>query len=203
MGQVAHAGLAELVARFHLDTFVETGTGWGQSVRDALEVPALSMIYTIEIDHETWERNYHLFRLEPRVRCIHGESTHIVSYLAHRVLKPEQRVCWYLDAHFPGTGRKFPTHMLPLQGDAAAVVPVVGEVLEMLVYREIAHDVIILDDRCLWEADAYEGGPNIGMELRTALHRNDVVAIEGILLRTHECERTTRDAGYAIFTPRA
>lgn len=138
MGQVANAGLVELVAAHNLSAFVETGTGWGVSVRDALAIPALERIHSIEIDQETYERNKSLFASEPRVQLWHGDSRELLPEIGRLLWR--HRVCWYLDAHFPGSARQDPVPMLPLALPPAEAVPVVKEVQRIAALRSLKHD---------------------------------------------------------------
>ena len=200
MGQPAHAALAELVREFSLNTFVETGTGWGQGVRDALEVPTLRHVHSIEVDEETYLRNVQEFKREirrGRVTLWLGDSRKVLSTVAHSI-NPMAGVVWYLDAHFAGSGRAVPVPMLPLAVPATDAVPLVDEVKAIWSVRDMARDVVIIDDRVLWEADDYEAGDD--PSFRAQLQRNDVLMVEQ-LLPHHHVARLKADMGYAVFHP--
>lgn len=198
MGQAANAGLAELVRQYNLNAFVETGTGWGLSIRDALAIPQIVVIHSIEIDRGTYDRNVAQFAAETRVNLWHGDSRDTILAVV-QTLEREARVCWYLDAHFPGSANG--VQMLPLRLDALDAVPIRAEVKAIQAARGTAfqNDVVIIDDRCLWEADNYSAGDIA--DFREQLRSDDLGALEGVLSETHRLERTTVDMGYAIFHP--
>jgi hypothetical protein len=199
MGRVGSIGLADLVRTYDLNTFVETGTGWGQSISDALLMTPLTDIRSIEIDEETYLRNNARFNLhKPRLRLYHGDSRNVLPEIITG-LSETARVLWYLDAHFPGTGRENPPKMLPLTIPAEEAVPLDGEVERLLLWRPLSRDVIVVDDRCLFEAGGYTAGddPRFRVNKFTGLER-----LESALRFTHDILRNTIDTGYVICTPR-
>lgn len=203
MGRVSRIGLSGLVQHYKLDTFVEAGTGWGESVTDALAIPALQTIHSIEIDEETYLRNmakFGLHRYEGRVYLYHGDSREVLGTIA-RVLPKRARVCWFMDAHFPGSGRNNPVAMLPLTIAKEDAVPLEGEVKALIASRrDFKHDVIVVDDRCLWEADNYMGGDD--PSFRVAAEWGGLEALPVAFISTHQIIRNTIDNGYVICTPR-
>lgn len=210
MGRVGSIGLASLVESYGLNTFVEAGTGWGMSVEDALTVPQLTDIRSIEIDNEPYWRNKFRFEGEAnaflilahskdRVHLYLGDSRKMLGPIAGE-LASTARVLWYLDAHFSGSGREVPVAMLPLSVPPTDAVPIEAE-LEALLNsgRDLSHDVIVIDDRCLFEADTYEAGDDPAF--REALHSDVVVALEKSFTPTHVIRRSRKDTGYLIVTP--
>ena len=197
MGTLSRVGLADLVRTYGLDTLVETGTGHGHSVIAALQVPELLDIRSIELDRETWHRNVVVFATEKRVRLYHGDSPRLLPTLCRELYA--QRVLWWLDAHFPGSGRLDPVPMLPDHGS----VPLVHEVAALLEHRRewLEHDVIVVDDLCLFEPGAYE---HDAAHLRAGLAWKDAPThwLDQELARSHVIERLTIDGGYLIARPR-
>jgi hypothetical protein len=199
MGSAANGGLAQLVATHGITCFVEGGTGWGQGVRDALAIPALAQIHSVEIDLQTFQRNQRWFKHEPRVTLYHGDTRDVFPMLSSRTFRREA-VVWFLDAHFPGSGKAVPEPMLPLPAvPPRDIIPLVDEVIAITEGRDVSRDVFIIDDRCLWEAGDYEGGDEV--LLRDALHSDDLVTVER-MLHAHLATRYWNDKGYLILTPR-
>jgi hypothetical protein len=89
--------------------------------------------------------------------------------------------------------------MLPVTGDAQDAVPLEGEVREILLWRATSRDVIVVDDRCLFEPGAYEAGDD--PRFRVNQFRG-LGLLESSLRYTHEITRNTIDTGYVICTPR-
>lgn len=198
MGRVGSIGLTRLVQEFTLDTFVETGTGWGLSVEDALMIPALTDVRSIEIDRETYLRNAEKFLDWARVRLYRGDSR-IELWFIIDALKASARVLWYLDAHFPGSGRAVPTQMLPLTTSAEDAVPLAGEVIQLL-GRNLQNDVIVIDDLCMFEPGLFEAGND--SSYREVLQSKAITTLEKALADSHNFTRVTKDNGYLICTPR-
>jgi hypothetical protein len=198
MGHVANAGLADLVTRYDLTIFVETGTGRGDSIRDALAIPAIREIRSIEIDPETYNCNVTEFNAQPRVILYHDDSRTVLPTIAES-LPTDANVLWYLDAHFPGSFRIVPTPMLPLAMPASEAVPLVAEIEGLLSARSLANDVVVVDDLLLWEAGPYTAGDTPGF--REQLKTNDLAVVETLLEPTHQMQRLHTDQGYAVFHP--
>jgi hypothetical protein len=197
MGTLSRIGLAELVQAHGLDTLVEAGTGHGHSLLAALQVPALTDIRSIEIDYETWHRARVVFSTEPRVRLYCGDSSAVLRSLVAEL--GGRKVLWFLDAHFPGSGRLEPVSML-VKGDPAAAVPIAAELTALLTHRDLSRDVVVVDDLCLFEAGSYESD---APDLRASLGLRSLRWLDGALGRTHELTRLTLDGGYLIARPRA
>lgn len=198
MGTLSRIALAELVRAHGLDTLVETGTGHGHSLLAALQVPELVDIRTIEIDPATWHRARVGFATEHRVRCYLGDSPEVLRTIAADVTALERRVLWFLDAHFPGSGRLDPVPMTATEG-AAAAVPILAEATVLLTNRDLTSDVVVVDDLCLFEPGTYERD---APDLRAALGLPPLAWLDEALARTHDVARITRDGGYLIAQPR-
>lgn len=198
MGRLSRLNPSDLVRAYGLDTLVETGTGHGHSVITALQVPEITHIVTIEVDYETYHRNTVTFSNEPRVTCLHGDSSVLLPKVAAD-LTPNRRVLWFLDAHFAGSGRLAPLPMEVKNGDVEAAAPVLTEVKALIAYRGavLANDVIVIDDLCLFEEGPYEVDAR---ELRMSLGQRSLAWMD--LLMTHTIERVYHDGGYLIARPR-
>lgn len=197
MGTLSRIGLAELVRAHRLDTLVETGTGHGHSLLAALQVPALVDLRSIEVDFETWHRHRVGFATEPRVRLYHGDSVTVLPAIVAELAHLDRRVLWFLDAHFPGSGRLDPLPMAVLAGEDP--VPIMREFSALTDRRDLSRDVVVVDDLCLFEPGDYEAD---APDLRAALGVRRLDWIDEALADTHEITRSTRDGGYLIARPR-
>lgn len=199
MGTLSRLGLPGLVRAHGLNTLVETGTGHGHSLLAALQVPELVDIRSIEIDHETYHRNRVVFATEPRVRLYWGDSTDLLEEIAVELDALDRRVLWFLDAHFPGSGRLDPLPMTVAEQSPAMLVPIAGEVSVIREHRDLSGDVIVVDDLCLFEPGNYETD---AAELRAALaFQGGLAWLDDLLKETHRCERILRDGGYLVALP--
>jgi hypothetical protein len=197
MGTVASIGLDWLVQSHRLDTFVESGTGHGHNLIRALQWPQLTALHSIEIDYPTHHRAAVTFSNEPRVKLYHGDSSQILGAIASE-LSPQRRVLWYLDAHFAGSGRIEPLAMV-VDRDPRELVPLQREVVGLRGRRDLAGDVVIVDDLCLFEVGPYETD---APQLREQLGLQSLGWLDHLFSRTHEISRLTRDGGYWVARPR-
>lgn len=198
MGTLARVGLSELARRHRLDTLVETGTGHGHSLLAALQVPALIDIRSIEVDYETWHRARVVFATEPRVRVYLGDSPEVLDRICAELEPLRRTVLWFLDAHYPGSGRLDPLPMIA--ADPSAAVPLLAEFRAIFKGRDIERDVFVVDDLCLFEPGNYESD---APELRAALGFDSLGWLEDGLAATHNVARVLRDGGYLIAEPKA
>lgn len=202
MGRPRHAGLAELRRVHRCSVFVETGTGWGLGVEDALSTPGFAAMHSIEIDRLVHARNVTRFQRHIDTRWLTlwlGDSVAVLAQLAPTI-PAHARVVWYLDAHFPGSAREEPMDMLPLREAPEDAVPLLREVESITQGRDTRWDVFIVDDRVMFESDAYEAGDTPAF--RSALQQDTVLVQISQRLPHHVLTRLTADMGYAIYTPR-
>lgn len=198
MGALSRIGLDFLVQAHALDAFVETGTGHGHNLITALQWPELKDLRSIEIDEQTWHRNVVTFSNEPRVRLYHGDSPNVLPGIAVEMNALDRRVLWFLDAHYPGSGRLVPLPMVPTPSPLAAV-PLSREFAALVAHRDLRRDVLVIDDLCLFEAGEYESD---APQLRANLGLGSLWWVESQLCGTHEITRVMRDGGYMIAKPK-
>ncbi len=196
MGDLSRISLAELVHAHGIDTIVETGTGHGYSIAAALRIPAIKFIVSIEIDPETFVRERQHFSEHERVRIVNGDSVEAIPRICKILGVTERRVLWFLDAHFPGSGRHRPVPMI-VAGDRT--VPIAKEIDALLEHRNLEHDVIVVDDLCMFEIGSYEFD---APEFRKALRPGLLKRLDTALRETHDITRLMRDGGYLIARPK-
>ena len=201
MGNLYGVEFGDLVQKYALDSMVETGTGHGHNLIAALQRPELVDLRSIEIDEETHRRARVTFAQERRVGLYLGDSPAVLPTIARSVTQLGRRVLWFLDAHFPGSGRITPLPMTVAgPDDGAKKVPIVAELQALRAHRDLARDVIIIDDLGLFEAGPFEHDPH---QLRAALGFQSIDWLSGLLEPTHEVRRSYRDGGYLIALPKS
>lgn len=124
--------LIDSVLSFGIDTFVETGTSDGETVRSLS--PVCDRVYSVELAEDFY---YNAIRntLDLRnVLLIHGNSGEVLQWLMQYIKEPS---FFWLDAHFNG------------RGDGSN--PIMDE-LRHVFYPKIPH-VVFIDDSHLFGVD--------------------------------------------------
>lgn len=113
------------------EVFIETGTFYGAGVRKALEA-GFNEIYSIEIDPEKFKHCSFMFRGNPKVHLILGDSTTELPKLLSSLTK---RCTFWIDAHYSGEGGKMGAKWSPIK-----------EELEAIKSYKVKDNIIIVDD---------------------------------------------------------
>jgi hypothetical protein len=199
MGQLAQFDIGDLVARFGLNLFVETGTGAGDSLACAAQLPPLfSMLYSCEIHPDMAYLSAKRFAHDERVLVSNQASALFLSALL-RVLPPTPTLFW-LDAHFPGADYGLSTYgsepslnlRLPLEDE----LQIIHEFR-----RGAARDVILIDDARIWLDMNFGSGP-LPDALRPLCPANrDIDFIVDLFAPTHIITVHSDDEGYIAVLP--
>ena len=112
----------------HIDTFIETGTFRGETVRCMKNF--FQNVHTIELSHEYFEKTSRL-EADPRIFFHQGDSTQVLKRILPNFAKP---VIFFLDAHFCHKGTARGEEEIPLLNE-----------LNLITDRSF-HDLIIIDD---------------------------------------------------------
>jgi len=123
--------------RFHLTTFVETGTYEGEMV-DAVKT-CFKKIYSVELSSALFERAKDRFKLYEHITMLRGDSGEILPNLLSDLRSP---VLFWLDAHY--------SHGVTARGDLET--PILRE-LGALLHHEVSGHVILIDDARLFTGD--------------------------------------------------
>ncbi len=144
--------------QFNSNVFFETGTGRGDSLKYALE-GNFERIYSVELDVRTYLRYSLPLRLRSlfrNVTLLNSSSIHALKEYIPR-LSPDDRVLFFLDAHYPGehsghfSGYK-------AEQDRDRRLPLERELEVIRKFREACDDVIIVDDLRIYENGPFEDG---------------------------------------------
>lgn len=134
---------------YDCDIYVETGTGACATLSKALKT--FNKCYSIDLDKDivlAAKAQY------PTATIMHGLSTTMLEKLLKTKLSANDKVLFFLDAHFPGADYRHAKY------DVAApnAVPLKEELQLIKKYRPTSKDVIICDDARIYTLANFESG---------------------------------------------
>lgn len=150
MGSIRKFDIAEIKNKLGLDTFVETGTLYGDGVDYALTAN-FGKIISIEIDKTLADKAKEKYKSFPQVQIIEGNSAEVICSICSDISEP---VLFWLDAHFPGADAGLKGHLDEV--DFNTRVPLETEL--NAIHNRQYNDVIICDDLWMYEDGPYECG---------------------------------------------
>jgi len=131
------------------DVYVETGTGGGTSLAKA--TPHFKRYYSVDMDYEKVQEARDKFK---NAFIWHELSTAALEQWLKNDLLPNEKVLFFLDAHFPGSDY----HGAPYDVSAPNAVPLKEELELIKKYRPNGKDVIICDDARIYTMAPFEYG---------------------------------------------
>lgn len=201
MGQITAFNIPAILELFKCKTYVETGTGIGDSLRFILNF-AFDKIYTVDIDEELIESAKNNFK-DPRVTFINSLSTQALQELLP-TLDKDDSVLFFLDAHLPGADFHKITYTESMEKYKQDSFPLEEELKMIKAARKDKKDVIVIDDLQLYEPDKcqhktwfYE---NVQEQL--GLKKNSKFVYD-LYQDTHDIQIVTTHQGYLLLTPKA
>lgn len=129
--------LQEMERIFETDTFIETGTGYGDTTHEAQAI--FKNVYTIEISPSLYEISAKRFENNKNVKCLLGESSALLPELLNGI---QNTILFWLDGHnSPMVDMNLAETNSPLLNELRAIKA-----------SGRKHDIILIDDiRCsLW-----------------------------------------------------
>jgi hypothetical protein len=137
---------------FGCNVFFETGTGMGFSLLKALAASCFEKLYSVEIAPDTYEYAAQMYGVFKRLSLINSDSPSALREVLP-TLQAEDRVLFFLDAHFPGElSSSFPGYKADILQESR--LPLEAELSVIAELRRNSHDVIVADDLRI-----YENGP--------------------------------------------
>lgn len=180
--------------------FAETGTGTGTGMETARGF-GFSRLFSCDVDKEQITNLRARWMLDSRIGLFAGTSVDFINWLlasGHADIKPDTRIVWFLDAHFPGfdLGKA----AIDAEKDLDIRLPLHTE-LRLLHRYGRTKDVIVIDDLRVYEVGPYQGGT---MEQHNAGHVAcyDKPLPLDLWEPTHDIKRDYRDGGYLILVPK-
>ena len=120
--------LRGLMNQQNIVAFAETGTLGGHTALLATEM--FPRVHTVEVSPIVYEKNaLPEVKSHPRITRHLGDSVEVMPRIIQQV---QGAICWWLDGHWSGFGRKYTTEC-PLLG-------------ELAILRDRPHDVVLVDD---------------------------------------------------------
>lgn len=196
MGKINYFKLDDILSKYKVETFIETGFGNGDGLSHALKTN-FTELYSIEIMQCQIDMYGNAFGTNPRVKLLCGNTIEILKTLLPKI---KNNICFWLDAHFPGADNPSPLHG---QHDAEknddVRLPLEKELEIIKNLRKNYKDVILIDDIKLYKNNGELANwiPNI----RPRQKFSSPEFYREILSETHHFDYIDNDTGYGILTP--
>ena len=129
--------IKEFAKKYHLNTFVETGTFHGDMVEAMMQ--SFDKIVSIELNPILFKRAKERFKTVNHVQILHGDSSRVLEDILGEIQSP---ALFWLDAHYSGG--------MTAKGEKDT--PIIEE-LKLLLRDPGKQDVIIIDDARLFGSD--------------------------------------------------
>ena len=192
MGRLSRFGLNDIIAKYQLHTFIETGTGLGDGLFYAAK-HSFNHCYSFELNSTLYKKTSTIFN-QDYISVIHSNSTDGLDALLP-TLNPNP-ILFFLDAHFP-SGPDFGLGDYTDCESDPANIPIIKELKIIHQHRPQKKDVIIIDDLRLFKE--YPPNPlpnNIPMDL-------DVLpTCTQYFKSSHQFLEVSEDEGYLVLLPK-
>jgi hypothetical protein len=132
--------IIKIQKEFNFDTFIETGTYYGQMVYCVRNL--FRRIYSIEIFEKLATLNTRSFRKLKNINIIWGDSSIELEIIMNS--NPSQSILFWLDGHYSGIGT----------GRGEKITPIIAEIRIILKNNPFKY-VIIIDDWRLFDGIDY------------------------------------------------
>jgi hypothetical protein len=206
MGAINRFNLNELIEKYNLEYFFETGTLRGEGVEYALK-SNFKKIFSVEIVVKTYNEAVEKFKDNKKVKIIHGDSSKIMDSIVSQL--PGNTLFW-LDAHFPGADIGITTYRSCLDIDYNTRLPLEVELKAIATRVNKFKDVIIADDLWLFKDGTYGAGT---VDEHCSAHGHNVTKLElaegkdlnfanKLFNKTHNLKEFLPDQGYLVIMPK-
>ena len=178
--------------------FFETGTGTGASLEYASDHKQFRKLYSVEIHAATAQKAARYFANKPQVQVMNMDSQSALRQVLPTIA-PEERILFFLDAHFPGEVEPdFKGYRA--EEPLALKLPLEQELELIAQWRVASRDVILIDDLRIYENGPFEAGnvPEAQENLRPEQKNIDFVSR---IFPGRELHRDFRNEGYLIIAP--
>jgi hypothetical protein len=200
MGSITKHDIAGYIEKYDLSAFVETGLYKGNGLTHAATFPQFQKLVSIDILPQWIKRGLKLFAADKRITLLLGNSFEVLPE-ALAVVEGHSTF-WWLDAHLPESCMDKQGKM-EFEGtelyDDSTTFPLAKE-LEVILTRDISHDVFLIDDLRIYENGNYYFGNWKTRDKYNAPDGADFV--EELLGDTHTIARGNAEHGFIIAEPR-
>lgn len=201
MANLSEHDIGQMVKNYHLDIFFETGTGNGDGLVLASK-QGFKECHSVEIIQKTHSDRLKEYEGSDRVFIHYGKSDRFVqAFQDMRRAKPDCRVLWWLDAHFPGvdTGVMSWQESMTLYG---AEDNMAEAELNAIMSGPHCHDVILIDDAFLFRAGLIDQRASDRVPLEFASYLGSLECLLDKLTATHRIESVTGHTGAICCYPK-
>lgn len=200
MGTIARFDLSDLIPRWGLKHFVETGTGRGDSLAYAASVtPGFIALRSCELEPRLSAESAQRFRGDRRVRVFTERSSTFLRW-ACQMLPADEPILFFLDAHFPGAD--YGLRGYADESDDGTRLPLAEELRLIAKHRPLARDVVAVDDLRIYLDGPFQHG-NLPAELRPLCpKRRGVDFVHAAMGATHDVALLYEHEGYLLLTPK-
>lgn len=205
MGTIKRFEISEIRDKYGIDTFVETGTMYGESVDFALE-QGFTDIYSIEIEDVLYESAKLKYINNDNVHILHGDSSQVLPTLLSDL---DKGALFWLDAHFPGADMGLRTYESCLELDYDTRLPLEQELTAIAKHSKNYKNVVVADDLWIYEEGQYGAG---SMNEHAKAHNQNITKetvcgkdasfAYNLFEETHEIKKYYPDQGYLVFLPK-
>lgn len=203
MGDITIFDINNILQKWNLDCFCETGTLHGHAVNFIAGYP-FKQIVSIEIVDTLAEAATKRFENDARIKIINGDSSKVLKSVCETHLNGN--TLFWLDAHFPGADSLLTKY--GNEQDENTRVPLKAELEVIKTRAKNFNDVIIIDDLWLYEEGPFEWGTfNEHMrkyhnsEKREEICGQDSSFVYEMFNQTHTIQKLSNHQGYLLIKP--
>lgn len=206
MGSINRFDLGEVIKKFDIKYFVETGTLYGDGVDYALKY-SFDRIFSIEIEDILFNKAVEKYRNVPSVNIIKGDSSKILSNIVEQL---DGNTIFWLDAHFPGADSNIRTYKECLNYKYNTRLPLESELKIISNRRKVFKDVLICDDLWIYKEGIFGAGTvddhskrhNHNITRKEIVEENNINFVYDEFSSTHTFKEVYDDQGYLVILPK-
>lgn len=202
MGAIKNIDLISLKNKHKTQIFLETGSGYGTGIYEALR-SGFNLVLSVEIDKEQTELLQKVFRFDQKVQIFNTLSRDFLTQILPQI-NINIPCLIFLDAHFPGADlnkRSFSD-----EKDESIRMPLYEElqIVKKLRVDKGAKDLIIVDDIMLYDDDnQYEAShQKQTMDILPREHRNYLSKFISLYQDSHTAKILKSEQGWLILEPK-
>lgn len=203
MGSLNFFDINNIIYKFNIEVFIETGTLYGDTVEFCSKFP-FTEIHSIEIIKELADKATERFISNQKIKIHHGNSVEILKSIIPQI---KGTCLFWLDAHFPGVDSR---HKSIKEYSESSVRLPLKEELQVITQRILTFkDVIIMDDLWIYEDGPYETGlfndhmKKMGWNItRQDIWTGGVNFVYDLFNKTHDIKKDYRHQGYITLYPK-
>lgn len=198
MGTLRRFGLQDIIDRYSCNVLIETGTGSGDSL-DYCSGFNFKKLYSVEIHKKIYQLARDKFAHDSRIEILNSSSAAAFETIFPS-LGMEDKVLFWLDAHFPGV---YCGLAKPGDEKADAIRLPLEQELYLISRLRKPKDVILVDDLRIYEDGPYEMGPLPDYWKNTMQEfQRKIDFVYEYFDNTHNIQRYYNDTGYLTLTPK-